>query len=148
MDLKTLRKTYSNGQVTVVWQPGKCIHSGICFQGLRSVFDPRKRPWVNIQGAETDAIIVQVKQCPSGALSFYMNEGHEEKATDEKSSTLRVEVMEGGPLVVHGPLQLKDKNGEKLLENTTTAFCRCGRSNNKPFCDGSHAQGNTEERAV
>ena len=71
---KDLTLEYTNGEVTVVWQPGKCIHSGRCFMGLPSVFNPREKPWVKIHGAETPDIILQVKQCPSGALSFYMNE--------------------------------------------------------------------------
>ncbi|MFY9611893.1 MAG: (4Fe-4S)-binding protein [Blastocatellia bacterium] len=65
-------KNYSNGDVTVVWQPAKCIHSTICFRELPEVFDPNKRPWVNAEGANTEAIIAQVRRCPSEALSFYM----------------------------------------------------------------------------
>jgi uncharacterized Fe-S cluster protein YjdI len=68
--MKELTKKYSNGEVTVVWQPSLCEHTGICFRGLPQVFDPRKRPWVNIGGSGTDSIIHQVKKCPSGALSL------------------------------------------------------------------------------
>jgi uncharacterized Fe-S cluster protein YjdI len=71
--MKDVIKKYTNGEVTVIWQPSKCIHSTICFNGLPQVFDPNKRPWVNIQGSMTDKIVAQVKECPSGALSFYMN---------------------------------------------------------------------------
>lgn len=67
------QKEYTNGEVTVVWKPEMCIHSALCFKGLPEVFDPRKRPWVNTQGATTGAIVEQVKKCPSGALSYYMN---------------------------------------------------------------------------
>lgn len=70
---KNITKKYSNGEVTIVWKPGKCIHSGICFKGLPQVFDPRKRPWVDELGANTQDIIEQIKKCPSGALSYYMN---------------------------------------------------------------------------
>jgi uncharacterized Fe-S cluster protein YjdI len=51
-----------------------CIHSAICFKGLGEVFDPRKRPWITPEGANTESIIAQVKKCPSGALSYYLNE--------------------------------------------------------------------------
>ena len=68
--MKTITTTYTNGDVTVVWQPAKCVHSGICVRGLPEVFDPEKRPWVNIEGADTKRIIDQVKTCPSGALSL------------------------------------------------------------------------------
>jgi uncharacterized Fe-S cluster protein YjdI len=68
--MKDIVKRYSNGEVTVIWQPSLCIHSGICFRGLPKVFDPRRRPWVVLEGTETDAIVAQVERCPSGALSY------------------------------------------------------------------------------
>ncbi len=70
---------YSNGEVTVVWQPKLCMHSGNCVRGLPSVFDNSQRPWVNIFGATTDEIINQVQKCPSGALSFELDASEEEK---------------------------------------------------------------------
>ena len=54
-------------------KPDICIHSAKCFKGLPEVFDPKKRPWINAEGATTERIIEQVKICPSGALSFFMN---------------------------------------------------------------------------
>jgi len=63
-------KRYSNGEITVVWKPGLCIHSANCFRGLPQVFDPRKRPWITIEGAPSQAIVDQVSRCPSGALSI------------------------------------------------------------------------------
>jgi uncharacterized Fe-S cluster protein YjdI len=72
--MKDITKKYSNGQVTVVWKPSQCIHSMICFNGLPKVFDPQARPWVNINGASSQEIIDQVKQCPSGALSYFKND--------------------------------------------------------------------------
>jgi len=71
--MKNITKQYSNGKVTVVWKPHLCIHSTICFNGLPGVFDPRIRPWINVNNASTEEIIGQVKQCPSAALSFFKN---------------------------------------------------------------------------
>lgn len=78
--MKEITKKYSNGEVTIIWKPHLCRHSGRCFTGLPTVFDPRIRPWVNPEGGDTESIIVQVKQCPSGALTFNMND------TDGKES--------------------------------------------------------------
>jgi uncharacterized Fe-S cluster protein YjdI len=66
----TIRKTYTNGEVTVLWQPHLCVHSAICFRGLPAVFDPRRRPWVDCSAADSAAITEQVGRCPSGALSM------------------------------------------------------------------------------
>ena len=71
--MKEIIKKYSNGEVTVTWEPSKCIHSTICFSGLPEVFNPRKQPWVNIEGSTTNKIVEQVKECPSGAISFELN---------------------------------------------------------------------------
>lgn len=68
---------YTNGQIKVLWQPDVCIHSGICFKGLPAVFDPRRRPWIEMDKASAESIAAQVKKCPSGALSFQLNDAPE-----------------------------------------------------------------------
>jgi uncharacterized Fe-S cluster protein YjdI len=64
---------YSNGEVTIVWKPDLCIHSGNCARGLPEVFKPKEKPWITPEGASTDRMIEQVKKCPSGALNYYLN---------------------------------------------------------------------------
>jgi uncharacterized Fe-S cluster protein YjdI len=137
MDPKNLTKEYSNGEVTVVWKPGLCIHSGVCFGGLPQVFKPREKPWINAEGASTEQIVAQVKQCPSGALSFYYNNGQVEP--EERTVGTRVVVQPNGPLVVYGSITIKDRSGVEIQKEKVTAFCRCGQSRNKPYCDGSHS---------
>ena len=65
---------YSNGEVTIVWQPERCIHSGNCVRGLPEVFKSKEKPWITPESSATDKIIMQVKKCPSGALSYFMND--------------------------------------------------------------------------
>jgi uncharacterized Fe-S cluster protein YjdI len=75
--MKDITKKYSNGEVTIVWKPAVCIHSTICWKaatGLPGVFNPLEKPWIKPEASTTGAIIEQVKKCPSGALSFYMND--------------------------------------------------------------------------
>jgi uncharacterized Fe-S cluster protein YjdI len=67
---ETNEKHYSNGEVTVVWKPDLCQHSGICVHGLRAVFDTKRRPWIDVTKASTAEIVRQVKECPSGALTL------------------------------------------------------------------------------
>jgi uncharacterized Fe-S cluster protein YjdI len=131
-------KRYTNGEVTVIWQPAKCIHSTICFRGLPEVFDPGKRPWVNAQGASTERIVAQVEQCPSGALSYFMN-GEENYQPAPQAETV-IEALPNGPLLVSGELKVKDKCGNVVTKKGTTAFCRCGGSGDKPYCDGTHSR--------
>ena len=133
------KKEYTNNEVTIVWEPDKCIHSGICVRGLPNVFRPKVRPWLRIDGASTKELVSQVKQCPSGALSFYMNDEEDEIA---ESLNTKVEVLENGPLLIYGTLKVTNKDGSTEIKNKTTAFCRCGASKNKPYCDGTHVKNN------
>lgn len=68
-----MTKEYSNSEVTIVWKPDICIHSAICAKGLPQVFQPRDKPWIKQYGATSQEIMNQVDRCPSGALSFYIN---------------------------------------------------------------------------
>lgn len=129
-------KHYSNGEVTIVWEPERCIHSAICFRGLPTVFKPKERPWVVPDGAPTGQIVAQIKACPSGALSYFMNAAG--NAESEAVTEALVEVLPDGPLVVYGNLTVKDRDGNETQKTKTTAFCRCGASTHKPYCDGSH----------
>jgi uncharacterized Fe-S cluster protein YjdI len=65
---------YTNEDGTIVWKPKQCEHTGICFRGLQSVFDPRRRPWIVADGATTAEITKQIAACPSGAISWHPKE--------------------------------------------------------------------------
>ena len=151
--------TYTNGEVTVVWQPALCIHSRRCFNGLPAVFDPGKRPWITPEGATSEAIVAQVKQCPSGALSIKEaapadapdaadiaapspEETPAAKADEAKAEDagLWIDVTLNGPLLVHGNIAVQDGQGNRTHKGPITALCRCGYSSNKPYCDGSHTK--------
>ncbi|MBS1637280.1 MAG: (4Fe-4S)-binding protein [Bacteroidetes bacterium] len=139
--MKEITKTYSNGEVTIVWKPHVCIHSTICWKGaagLSQVFNPAEKPWIKPEGATTARIVEQVKKCPSGALTYYMNaDGH---TREDISVETIAEVSPNGPLLVYGNIVVKEKDGHETHKNKVTAFCRCGGSGNKPYCDGTHTK--------
>lgn len=138
MAMDEITKHYTNGEVTVVWKPNQCIHSKICWTNLLEVFDPRKRPWINMQGAATDRIAEQVSKCPSGALSSFYNDEHTVAPGVDVDTT--IEVTPNGPLLVYGTVTIKDTQGNETVRYKTTALCRCGASSNKPYCDGTHVK--------
>ena len=53
---------------------------------------------------------------------------------------LRVVVASNGPLIVEGPVSLEAADGIGNCHGTRTALCRCGASENRPFCDGAHSR--------
>jgi len=73
MNPDNLTKEYTNGEVTIVWQSGKCIHAAQCVKNNPDVFRPKEKPWITIEQSTSEKIIQTVQKCPSGALTFYMN---------------------------------------------------------------------------
>ncbi len=139
---KKIIKKYSNGEITVVWQPHLCIHSTICFRKLPSVFRPRERPWVKIDAESTDKIIETVNACPSDALTWYYNNQEKQKGVKTMENNTQekpeITIFENGPIYIPAGINVKDHTGKLLKVNEDKYICRCGHSKNKPFCDGSH----------
>jgi uncharacterized Fe-S cluster protein YjdI len=65
-----MNKEYKKEDVTILWQPDKCIHSAVCVKGLSKVFKPKESPWIQTENASKEEIVKQIKACPSGALSI------------------------------------------------------------------------------
>jgi uncharacterized Fe-S cluster protein YjdI len=63
-------KEYPKDNLTVIWQPKKCIHSGVCVKTLPEVYDPKAKPWIRPENASVEELKSQIDICPSGALSY------------------------------------------------------------------------------
>lgn len=134
-----MKKEYSNGEITVIWQPSLCIHSAVCFHKLPSVFKPRDRPWVQMQNSDTASIRETVLACPSGALSLKQEATKENYLAPMTTDTLHsVKIIDKGPLRITNPCVITLPDGSVVDKPNGASFCRCGASKNKPFCDGSH----------
>lgn len=150
-------RQYTNGEITVFWKPSKCIHATTCFRELLDVYNPRKRPWVNMDGAPTEKIIEVTDKCPTQAIFWKYNKDltQEEKAKNTKSEggeevnpeTLheekeknisKLQIMPNGPMLIEGEFKVIGSDGNELRTMMMTSFCRCGNSKSQPFCDGSH----------
>ncbi len=128
-------KEYSNDDITVVWQSSKCSHSAVCVKSLKAVFNPKTRPWINLEGSDNETIAKTVRQCPSGAISL-AGDAPANDVVDE-ASAVAVQIFKGGPLRVKGKVEMTLADGSKVSVSNPT-LCRCGASVNKPYCDGSH----------
>lgn len=97
-----------------------------------------------MEGASTEKIIEQVRKCPSGALSYHMNEQNDTPQKEkpeiisESASISQITIKPNGPILVTTGCVITHSNGEVETKTGTTALCRCGASANKPYCDGSH----------
>jgi uncharacterized Fe-S cluster protein YjdI len=133
------RKPYRAEEVTISFEPKKCIHAAECAHGLPEVFNPNERPWINSEGADPDKIIEVIERCPSGALKY---ERHDNQVNEEPSLNAEVTVIQNGPLYLTGDIELHTSDGELVGKENRVALCRCGNSHNKPFCDNSHIKEN------
>jgi uncharacterized Fe-S cluster protein YjdI len=130
-----VRKDYERDGIVVTWDSQYCIHSANCVRGLPQVFDTNRRPWITPDAAAADEIASVIERCPSGALSYRRTDGAlQEQAPDEPF----VYPIPNGPLYVNAALTIRDEDGNVQREATRMTLCRCGASENKPFCDSSH----------
>lgn len=127
--------SYEGEEITVLYNPRICSHAAVCVGGLRDVFDPSRKPWIDPDKGPAARIKAVVRGCPSGALRVDEGSGPEHMVLDRAA----IEVEAKGPLRVTGP-KLAD-GPETPGEGGTSekyVLCRCGLSGNKPYCDGSH----------
>jgi len=69
--------------------------------------------------------------------------------SDETNKEIAIEILEDGPLIVKGIKHIKNSKGEMVEVEKVAALCRCGQSDNKPFCDGTHKKaGFSGEREI
>ena len=126
---------YADEQIDISYDVRRCIHAAECIRGLPAVFDKTRRPWIMPSGASADEIAKVIAQCPSGALHFKRRDGG---PRETPAAPTTIEPTPGGPLYVRGFVQLRSADGGSVVEDIRMALCRCGQSQNKPFCDNSH----------
>jgi CDGSH-type Zn-finger protein/truncated hemoglobin YjbI len=138
------RDSYPGQQLTIFDNRGICQHSGYCTDRLAAVFRAGTEPFVAASGGRADDIIRAVRDCPSGALSFAID-GTEARGLADWSGTRQpsIEVTRDGPYRITGEIAVTGADGDReprgegaSLEHY--ALCRCGHSQNKPFCSGMH----------
>jgi len=128
------RDNYVGEKITIHDNRGICAHAGRCTDGLASVFRLKEEPWIHQDAASRDEIIATIQKCPSGALSYSVDDLEHRDREGEPT----IFVAPNGPYVVSGGLDLPDTTQGEGASKEHFTMCRCGGSKNKPFCDGTH----------
>ncbi len=128
------KREYQGDGITVSYEAKRCIHAAECVRGLPAVFDTDKRPWIQPKESSPDKLAAVILRCPSGALHFVRTDGGRAEAIPEANTILPAV---HGPVYIQGNVRITTPDGE-TLQDTRVALCRCGASDNKPFCDNSH----------
>ena len=153
-------RRYRNEEITVYWKPSACVHATYCFSELIEVFDPGRRPWIDLSRSPVDKIIETVNMCPTDALTWKWNDNEknrdispdqtnhvkfrrpelleEDLPETPKPKSVVVKVMPDGPVILNGSFTLRYNGKNKEVSDSLISICRCGASDNMPFCDGKH----------
>lgn len=125
-------RTTEGEAIDIGFEGKRCIHARNCVLGRPDVFEPNAPGgWIRPQRASVERIVQVVETCPSGALTYRRKDGG---AQEQPPAVNTLRLREDGPLALHADIRL----GEEAL--LRAVLCRCGASQNKPFCDGSHAK--------
>jgi CDGSH-type Zn-finger protein len=118
---------------------GLCVHARFCMRagGIWNLTGQSDIP------EKRDTAIEEASNCPSGRLVIRdLRSGELVEPVLEKSIVVIEYPAKGehGPLWVRGGIPVVSADGKPYTVRNRVTLCRCGRSNNKPFCDGSHVQ--------
>jgi CDGSH-type Zn-finger protein/uncharacterized Fe-S cluster protein YjdI len=127
---------FATGEIRVTWSKMRCTHVAACVMNLPKVFEPGRRPWVDLGQGSADAIARTVQRCPTGALHFERLDGGEPEPVPAVNTAV---ISRNGPIHLRGDIEVLDESGATLLRDTRVALCRCGHSAHRPLCDHAHA---------
>lgn len=65
-----IKKEYTNGEVTIIWQPGLCQHAGICTKTLPNVYHPKEKPWITAEKCNDGRIDRSNQEMPVGSIKL------------------------------------------------------------------------------
>jgi CDGSH-type Zn-finger protein len=128
------RVNYVGKHITIHDNRGICSHAGYCSDNLNSVFRLNVEPWIDPDGATAQEIINTIKKCPSGALSYTVDNVEHR----DQDRAPMITVSKDGPFAITGGIALVDQQLGEGASSEHYTLCRCGASKNKPFCDGTH----------
>jgi CDGSH-type Zn-finger protein/uncharacterized Fe-S cluster protein YjdI len=126
---------YPGKHATVAWHGGLCIHVGECGRAKGELFVGGRQPWCQPDVADQQEVREVIGRCPTGALSAEFADGAVAETASPRNT---VTVAYNGPLFLRGDLDIEGAPDDAPALRFRAALCRCGQSNNKPFCDNSH----------
>ena len=131
------KESYTGKSITIHDNRGICSHAGFCTDNLPGVFRMGTEPWIDPEGADIEDIKRIIRMCPSGALSYTENE----KETNAFFDEAEIYIAKNGPYYVRGGIEIENVPLGDGASKEHYTLCRCGKSGNKPRCDGTHWYG-------
>jgi len=138
--IKNKTKAYEGTEITIYDNRNICAHRGYCTGELPSVFKKTK-PWIDPDGDTIEKIMALCDKCPSGALTYALKNEKRNMGPEIKPAQIRLSERHfgfhgpydtSGAIEIEGPMERQPESPLKMT------LCRCGHSNNKPYCSGVH----------
>lgn len=111
-----------------------CAHTGMCAKADDDVWQMLGRDLDADERAELEEM---VELCPSGRLA---HRREQEQAWDEPTLPEQVVLLADAQIMVTGQMRVERSDGKPMEPRNRVSLCRCGASQSKPLCDGSHAE--------
>lgn len=136
------QKIFTGAGIVVKRDYSICCESGFCGTRLTTV---EKMVADTEDTAVRSNVIGMIERCPSGSFTYSMAEGEPDVEPDlPQQIAVTVEITSDGPiegpLWVTGYIPIERADGESFETRNRVTLCCCGRSDNKPLCDGTHRQ--------
>src|SRR5260221_6327804 len=121
-------------QAVIRFDSKKCVHSRHCVLDRPDVFVPNVAgEWIHPDRATAEEVAELAHNCPSGAIQYERLDGG---PAERAPRVNQVKVRENGPLAFHAALKIQGGPAAAGSASFRATLCRCGASNNKPYCDG------------
>jgi CDGSH-type Zn-finger protein/uncharacterized Fe-S cluster protein YjdI len=121
--------------VDVFYDDDLCMSAGECNRAEGGLFVKGRDPWCVPDGMGVEQVVEIIKRCPTGALTCVRKDGGPAEAPAPWNNLL---VSNNGPYYLAGDLVISGARPDQAGLRCRAALCRCGRSQNKPFCDDRH----------
>ncbi|HEX4647582.1 MAG TPA: ferritin-like domain-containing protein [Steroidobacteraceae bacterium] len=120
-------------KIEIQFDAKRCIHSRFCVTGAPQVFLANVQgPWIHPDAMPVERLVEVAHACPSGAIRYRRKDGAPEEPVPPVNLA---SVREAGPYAFRAQLEI-----DGVAAGYRATLCRCGASNTKPYCDGSHTK--------
>ncbi|MDA7847896.1 CDGSH iron-sulfur domain-containing protein [Sulfurospirillum sp.] len=126
---------YDGKEINIIFNRSICAGAGTCVRNFPKIYKNASEDWINPDGDSIDEVKKSVKKCPSGALFYEFKDEN----SNEKYDGCKITIIKNGPMNIIGNVDLNVDKWSTNANQQKYSLCRCGASENKPFCDYTHA---------
>ena len=137
---KEIIQKYKGKQITIIFNRSICAGAGLCVRNFPKIYKNASENWIFPDEESIEEVKKSIKTCPSGALSYELQNDN----SREDYEGHKITIIKNGPMNILGKVTLYVDKWSTNANLEKYSLCRCGASQNKPFCDYMHASLNSK----